>query len=131
MRTKVFVLTNNPKAKKQYPGAHFIDGEFIDVIKEARDLIHKGHKLITHPLSGSVKPKETKYKSILMTVEAGELDMQSLHLIDNAITTTNKFEEKKHKWPDPERIMDDFQTIDVSLLNSGVEGLNASIYELV
>ena len=131
MRTKVFILTNNPKAKKQYPEARFINGEFMDVIKEARNLIHKGHMLISHPLSGSVKPKETKYKSILMTAEAGEMDLQSLHLIENAITTTNKFKDTKHNWPDPERIDDDFQAIDVSLLNSGVEGLNTSLIELV
>jgi hypothetical protein len=131
MRTKVFILTNNPKAKKQYPEARFMEGEFLDVLMEARDLIHKGHKLISHPLSGSVKPKETKYKSILMNADAAELDMQSLHLIENAITTTDKFKEKKHNWPDPERIDDDFQVIDISLLNAGVEGLNTSLYVLV
>lgn len=94
MRTKVFILTNNLKAKKHYPEARYMEGEFMDVINAARDLIHKGHKLISHPLTGSVKPKETKYKSILMTADAGAIDMQSLELIENAITTTNKFKDE-------------------------------------
>ena len=131
MRTKVFILTNNPKAKDTYPEARLMEGEFLDVILAARDLIHKGHKLISHPLTGSIKPKETKYKSILMTADAGPMDMQSLRLIENAITTTNKFKEPKHNWPDPDKIDDDFQTIDLSLLNAGVEGLNPSLYVIV
>ena len=131
MRTKVFILTNNPKTKENYPMARLMEGEFLDVLLEARNLIHKGHKLISHPLSGSVKPKETRYKSILMTDDTGALDMQSLSLIENAITTTQKFKEPVRNWPDPEKIDDDFQAIDLSLLNAGVEGLSESLHELV
>ncbi len=131
MRTKVFILTNNPKAKEEYPEAFFVGKEFLDILLYARDLIHLGHRLISHPLTGSVKPKETKYKSILMTAEAQSLDMKSLQLIESAIVTTEKFKEVKRNWPDVKKIDEDFQVIDLTLLQAGVEALNSSTEQLV
>ena len=131
MRTKVFILTNNPSAKQSYPEACYEEGSFDDVLSRARDLIHRGHRLVTHPMTGSVKPRETKYKSIIMTVNPEVLHMQSLRMIEDAIATARKFRERERNWPDPERIDRDFQAIDLSLLAAGVEALNPSLHELV
>lgn len=130
MRIKVFILTNNPKVKNIYTESRMMDADYLEVLLEAMNYVHKGHKLITHPLAGSVKPRETKYKSLILTSEAEELDFQSLSLIENAITTTKKFKEYNRNWPDPEKIENDFQEIDKSLLVTGVESLNPSLYEL-
>ena len=56
------VVTNNPLVNEKYGSeltVDYADIPFRDVLCKVRDLIHQGHRLLTHPLSGSVKPHET------------------------------------------------------------------------
>ena len=130
MREVAFILTNNPLVEQQYAGSTVVDGGFRDVLLLARDHIHQGRRLLNHPLAGSVKPNETPYKSLVMTVGRGGLDHDSLTYIENAIVTTDKFAPITRIWPDPERIDRDFQTIDLSLLEAALEGLSDSLFVL-
>lgn len=131
MRSKVWIVSNNPMVSKKYPHAQLVDGDFLCVLTYLRDRVHAGDRLISHPLSGSVKPRETEYKSVLISKGQGGLDMKSLSLIENAITTAKKFQPLSRDWKDPERIDRDFQTLDFSLLEEGIKALNTSLYELV
>ncbi|MDO5726104.1 MAG: GrdX family protein [Tissierellia bacterium] len=110
------VISNNPLFKENdFSDFNFIDGNYLDVLKSARDYIHKGFSLLNHPLYGSVKPNETIYRTILLKEEKA-LDENSLMLIEDAITFFNSFESnsKPKNWP--ERILNDFQYIDKSLI---------------
>ncbi len=71
---------------------YFFDESFsyLDVLKYVRDRIHEGHKLLTHPLSGSVKPNETVYKTIMISDKQEVLDFDSLKLIEESIATAKK-----------------------------------------
>ncbi len=55
-----------------------------------RDKVHEGHELATHPLSGSVKPNETPYKTIMISEKKGVLDFNSLKIIEDSIATAKK-----------------------------------------
>lgn len=95
----------------------FLDKEpLLNVLKRTRDQIHLGHEMLTHPLSGSIKPNETPYKTILLNDVPKELDLCSLQLIEESIVTTKKFlSNKKVKgWSDS--ILQDFQLIDFDLI---------------
>ena len=89
---------------------------YRQVLCMARDAIHQGHKLLTHPLSGSVKPGETPYKSVAVSWKQGLLDLPSLSLIENSIATCDKFP-IRDKSKDPS-LQADFQTIDLTLIES-------------
>ena len=68
------LVTNNPLVEAQYSSRFrvvFLDTNLAGVLTHVRDCVHKGHKLLTHPLSGSVKPNETPYKSVLLSAAAG------------------------------------------------------------
>ena len=78
---------------------------------------HKGYRLLTHPLSGSVKPGETPYKSVLMS-RGERLDMTSLTLIEDAIRTGRKFEDKSEKYSG--KTLDDLKLIDMDLLKGAI-----------
>lgn len=130
MREAVFILTNNLMVLQQYGDSDVVAGGFRDVLLAARDHIHGGRRLLNHPLAGSVKPNETPYKSLVLTVARGTLDHDSLTYIENAIVTTDKFAPVTRIWPDPERIDRDFQTIDLSLLDAALEGLSDSLFVL-
>ena len=94
----------------------------MDVLRGVRDLVHSGSKILTHPLDGSIKPNETPYESVLLDKTPDEgFDMKSLDLIEYALNTCEKF-------PDEGRVHDekvdkDFQTLDWTLLDSGLESL--------
>jgi len=92
-----FILTNNPlvfERLKSTTSIDFQDVSLHNILLAARDYIHKGHKLLSHPLSGSIKPNETLYKSIWLTQRTEELDMQSLNIIEGAVLLAKNFDER-------------------------------------
>ena len=67
MKSKV--ITNNPLVKERLSNkidVEYYDVEYISLLIKVRDKIHIGHKLLSHPLSGSIKPNETPYKSVII-----------------------------------------------------------------
>ncbi len=123
---KAIIITNNAKIRQKYNKKYiidFIDGTYLDVLNLTRDKIHRGHKLLTHPLSGSVKPNETPYKSIVISLEKMELDMNSLIIIEDSINTAKKFIYTKTPVKRPKEILEDFMEIDRTLLDSGIESM--------
>ncbi len=115
------VITNNPLVLDRLKETYHIvyrDISYEEILREVRDRIHEGHTLLSHPLSGSVKPNETPYKSIMLSERKGEIDEGSVKLIENAIQACRKFIFKSDLYE--ESVYDDFQLIDWSLLESGM-----------
>ena len=130
---KCKVITNNAKlleegALKGFDIDEVIYLDTLDIIetmKTVRNYIHKGHKLLTHPLSGSVKPIETPFKSVAISVDPTTLDMQSLTIIGDAILMAESFKRTENRaLKIPENILEDFRVIDYGLIRSGLEGIN-------
>lgn len=130
---KCKVITNNVNlldegALKQFDVDEVIFLETLDIIevmKTIRDYIHKGYKLLTHPLSGSVKPVETPFKSVAISVDPTTLDMESLTMIEKAIQMAETFKRTENRAMNiPEDILADFRLIDFGLIRSGLEGIN-------
>lgn len=124
---EVIIVTNNQSVYDTYHASFEVkyleNQSFLQVLEYCRDAIHLGSRLLTHPLTGSVKPNETPFKSIMITKHYGSLEMESLTLIESAITTTKKFlnDHEVKAWPD--RILDDFRLIDFRLIKSGIESI--------
>ncbi len=130
---KCIVITNNSNlleegALEQFDIEEVIYLDTLDIIelmKKVRDKIHMGYKLLTHPLSGSVKPVETPFKSIAISVDATTLDIQSLTIIEDAIIMAETFKRNENRVQMiPENILVDFRLIDFGLIKSGLEGIN-------
>ena len=120
------IITNNPLVKEKYEQEYpveFQEDSFEETLKRARDRIYAGHRLLTHPLSGSVKPKETHYKSVLVSRKPGKLDMESVELIEQALGACGKFSFHPEKFG-PE-VFADFQLIDCTLLESALPSATA------
>ena len=111
------LVTNNPLAEAQLDGVYRVEFHATDqvgVLTYVRDKVHKGHRLLTHPLMGSVKPNETPYKSVLVTSMAEAVDTQSVIIIEECIQNVQKFTPKNI----PERYLNDLQMVDLSLIRS-------------
>ena len=86
---------------------------------KVRDLVYEGYELHTHPIAGSIKPNETPYKSIVVTKKKVGFNMEHANLCANAIITFDKF--TPIGWTLPERILQDFQLIDYTLLAGALD----------
>lgn len=123
MNKKQIVISNNPKAISYFENLGYqviaIDGGYVDVLEEARKRVHTNYHLLTHPLSGSVKPNETPFKSIAIKKES-TLDYLSLELITNAMEVYNRLQNdlKTPLWT--ENILDDFMVIDLDLIKNAL-----------
>lgn len=128
LKEVVLIITNNQKVKDMYEASHkilFVNGGYREVLVAARDLLHKGHLLETHPLMGSLKPNETPYRSVIVSDEAaGCTDATSVIIIEDGISVFDKF--AKNPRGDrgdksSEKIREDFKEIDLSLIKSALE----------
>lgn len=125
---KNILITNNNMVNEKYSDEmtliYLDDLDLLKVLEVVRDKIHLGHELLTHPLSGSIKPNETPFKSVIISDEIGTVNFESLRIIEESIATARKFLDQKkiRNWPD--RILDDFRVIDFSLIVSGIESMN-------
>jgi hypothetical protein len=93
----------------------------MDVLTTVRDYIHKGYTLLTHPLSGSIKPNETPFKTIAVShVPEKEVDFTSLMLIENSIETARKLLQYRQKTGWAESVLNDFRVIDFDLIKNAL-----------
>lgn len=124
MRPDYIVMTNNPKTIKRWPdAAEAVQGGVAQVFEAVRDRIHLGHKLLTHPLAGSVKPNESPFRSVIITRRADtSVDFDSLRLIEAAISTLVKLGPGR-RGQMPESVRCDYQLIDAELMNNAIESL--------
>ena len=119
--SKYMVITNNPLVRSRLGDTHeviYLELSYEELLKVVRDRICEGHRLLTHPLSGSVKPKETPYKSVLISERKEKVDGESVRLIENAILVCQKFQDKSKYYK--EEVYKDFQLVDWTLLESGL-----------
>lgn len=117
----LFIITNNPMSKASFENKYVVEyidmGAQIDVLKKARDYVHLGYRLLTHPLMGSVKPNETPYRTICISKEKEDkVDFNSLDIMESAIATTEKFIRDFNTPNWSEKILLDFQVIDLDLI---------------
>jgi len=122
VKSDFFVITNNPMVHNKFKADYQVDyqkeADDIQVLRTARDYIHIGHVLLTHPLAGSIKPNETPYKSIMQTKERQALNLQSLQIIEESIQVCEKFSSTTKDYP--QEVFTDFQQIDCSLIENAI-----------
>lgn len=122
MKRGYVIITNNPIVGGALGGrceVIYIACTYEDILKKIRDKIHLGYRLMSHPLSGSVKPGETPYKSVMLSADANRVDMKSLSMIESAIQSCAKFNFKQDCYDG--KILEDFQQVDLSLIKSGID----------
>ena len=117
-----FIITNNEMVRDKYASqvtVEFHPVKYTEIMRMTRDYIHAGHKLLTHPLAGSIKPNETPYKTIFLTKSKKKMDSESLRIIEECINKRKKF--GKERFPNmPENMRQDFRTIDCSLCDNAM-----------
>lgn len=123
----MFIVTNNNLVTNEYESKtriiYLADNSYLQVLYFVRDMVHKGHKLITHPLAGSLKPNETPFRSIVLNSKIDSLDFESLSIIEASIESAEKFINGKAMPRWTEKILQDFRLIDNSLIRNALENM--------
>lgn len=115
------IITNNPKVKSESILTEHTTLFFSDlnkVLTKARDLIHQGYTLITHPLAGSVKPWANPFRTIVLE-EGDQLNMRSLEIMESSLQKYNQFRndlEENFLENLNEAVRQDYQLIDYDLI---------------
>ena len=84
-------VTSGPGASQKVQ-CIFFDADARAVVTAARDCIHRGWKLLHHPLYGNYRPYQQPYRSLVLASPADPNsgpDMASLHLIEEALLVYN------------------------------------------
>ena len=125
MREDILILTNNCKVWEKYRESfqvELFDTDYAGVLLLARDRIHRGCRLLTHPLAGSMKPNQIPYKSIMLAQQKEAVDWESLSLIEKGMESVNKILQGLPLPDWNERALVDFRTVDLSLMENVVDG---------
>lgn len=115
------IITNNSRVYEKYKNFYEViyleNGSYTDVLLKTRDLIHQGKILLTHPMAGSLKPNQTPYKSVILGNTCMN-DFKSIMLIENSLESAFKFLKFKKTPAWTYKILNDFKTVDLSLIEN-------------
>ncbi|MFV0518956.1 MAG: GrdX family protein [Lachnospirales bacterium] len=118
-----YYITNNPLVAEKIESGNKVKIVFLEsatyreILVYARDMIHKGHKLLTHPLTSSIKPNETPYKSVIVG-EIGEISLMDLDILEQAIGVYDKFYANKKTPVYIQSVNEDFMLIDYDIIKN-------------
>lgn len=123
----MIIVTNNPKVLEiKQINVEYLEGSYYDVLTQVKSLVtDQKYQILSHPLSGSIKPNETYYKSIMIDDNSYEyIDLNSLELIEKAIEVYDKFLKDKVRPNWSPNVLDDFALVDYFLIKSAMESAN-------
>lgn len=119
MKAGVTILTNNPRVREAFPDSEWVEGTSADVARKARDKVHVGWRLKTHPLAGSIRLLRSPYRSLALE-EAGTVpDGGQVAMIEEAVRRLEK-QDLADNCPES---AEDYGLIDLDLLCRAMKGV--------
>ncbi len=115
------ILTNNSKLREHSDAVVWVNGDQGDVLVTARDLIHKGHKLLTSPLAASGRMHFSPVRSIVLSDNPEKQDAASVLAIENGI---NQYKTTISKHAVDHRNLAGYEIIDYELLTQALNEIN-------
>lgn len=112
------IITNNSLVIKDYDNFLLVDGDFLDVLEKARDMVYKDFKLLNHPLPASIRMFFSPARSIVLGKGFSD---KSCELIDQSIETYKRTIGIRR--PDYNNLAD-YEKLDLSLLKQAIAELS-------
>lgn len=125
MGCRRLLLTNNPYVSEKVAQSRFVQGSSLDVLIQARDCVHGGWRLLSHPLYGNLRPHQHPYRSILLELsdDRAPVDVESLEYMESALAI---YSAESERIPSAlclsEELQRDFGEIDWELMKESLAG---------
>lgn len=117
------LITNNPLLTEAFPQIEITECRTVSqTLITTRDLVHRGYRLVTHPLAGSLKPNETPYRSIILE-KGTKLHERSLWYLEQALQKYAQFPQTPPLSDYPADALSEYQILDRSLMESAIHSL--------
>lgn len=121
---EILIITNNPMVQDiDDVEVTFVEGSCINVLYKALNMIGEGHKLLSHPLVGSIKPNQTPYKSILIGKNKQDINMGDLKIMENCLNKVEAMTKDKFVLDLDALWGEDLQLVDKDLISNGLISL--------
>lgn len=125
------VITNNPLVNSSFASSHihshdvlWVDGVTEDVLAIVRNYCHNHHRLVTHPLTGSIKPNQTPFKTVVIEpLESTIIDHQSVIMAETSLSKTYDLLKANPRPRFNSSVLHDFAVIDMSFFTSYLESI--------
>ena len=121
------IVTNNRLCRDKYGSQVEMDylenGSYLDVLLKVKDYIQKGWCLETHPMTGSLKPNQTPYKSVMISnrpVDRVDFYNQEITM-ENSVSICQKFQAIRQTPDWPEHLREDYREVDLSLIEGALQ----------
>ena len=121
------IVTNNRLCRDKYGSQVEMDylenGSYLDVLLKVKDYIQKGWCLETHPMTGSLKPNQTPYKSVMISNRPVDREDFYNHEItmENSVSICQKFQAIRQTPDWPEHLREDYREVDLSLIEGALQ----------
>jgi len=118
------LVTNNDLVEKLgYPVVK-VEGEIDKVLMKVLDLILAGHRLLSHPLSGSVKPSINPYKTVMISsTQNDQVDYREVEIVQTCLEKVRDMRKRRSLIQWGKNIDADLKFLDGELVNSGIQSL--------
>ena len=121
------IVTNNRLCRDKYGSQVEMDylenGSYLDVLLKVKEYIQKGWCLETHPMTGSLKPNQTPYKSVMISnrpVDREDFYNQEITM-ENSVSICQKFQAIRQTPDWPEHLREDYREVDLSLIEGALQ----------
>lgn len=118
-------ITNNPLVvERNFSNMEFVEADVLELLVIVSREVSRGYRLLSHPLTGSIRPDITPYKTVLLCGKAGPVDTESVTMIERAIRYAEDLYRMRDvpvykKWGPA--ALEDFQCVDLSIIERALE----------
>ena len=111
-------ITNNPMLiDRGFTDLEYYETDVLELFRVVFQKVNCGYRLLTHPLTGSIRPDITPYKTVLLSGTAGTLIGKAIRYAEDLYRLRDIPVYKK--WGKAAR--EDFQLIDLSIIERALE----------
>lgn len=118
---EVRIISNNPLVTLGSDDYRISGYDVLKVLEKLRDLVHLGHRLLTHPLAGSIKPNENPFKSVVISDKASNIDVTSVLIAEDSYERAKRMLKDRPIKEYSKNVLEDMKRIDLSLLEAGLQ----------
>jgi hypothetical protein len=78
----------------------FVEGTFRDVLVKVRDMVHSGHKLVTHPLFASSRMMFSPFRTVIVGKEQDGVSPEECQIAEESIISYDNLTARRKRQPE-------------------------------